>query len=421
MKNLKKIFSIGLTLILTLSFFALFIPSIQAEETMYFHESDEDGVVYYLTAYEYEEYGEEFVDVGVEFQISEDGRRYNVVNTEFVDELLEELKEARDIQRDKNQYPTIVINAKTSRLTDYQSDIYVATDETIQFQILIDVKSIYQNAIRIYEDLPDGLSKIGEATVQHKVKNGENETITPLSYDSTNSTDNSYSYNNTDKYYEIQYGKISNLNNTSQFIITFNAKIDSYSKNTVIPEPLETKVMLKCVENENTLYQSDYSVAKVTVAKLWVTKKTESSELYKNVSFQIYDLEDPENPVLIQTQNITLSEDTLTSYVVDKTSTNTTLDLEEFNDLIVLGLIPGKTYRIEFTSRPDESETLVKNFDFKWAENSSMMKIVLDDLERLEIVETGGSGTAPYTVLGGLLILSSIIVLKKRKITCVNK
>lgn len=422
MKSINKLFSIVITAILAFAIALNYTAPIKANsDDTYFHTSDEETeFTYYLTAYEYEEYGEEFIDVGVEFQLSADGRKYYVTNTEFVDELLLEISEM-SLSVEKYNKPTITKKVKVDRLSEYQEKLYASTDETLTLQIILDINESNYKDFVICDTLPSELVKVSNATVQlNPDKSNKKSTLETLVFDKDNPANSDYIYDETKNTYKINSSKV-NLTKTSQIIITYNVTIGTYSNNTESPVALETKAYGEYKTPNNVTEQITESIAKITVAKLLVTESSDNTTLFENVSFQLYDLEDPNNPKpILMRESSSSSASSLVCYAVDKTSTSTTLEMKEFKNLVVLGLIPGKNYRLEFTSRPEGSEKLVKTYDFKWNEETNMMSIVLEDLERLEIVDTGGVGTTGFYLLGGILVLSSLLVLKKRKASCLN-
>lgn len=366
----------------------------------YFHSENEE-YSYFLTAYEYEEFGAEYEAIGVIFQKSEDGKKYYITNPKAVEQWLEQLAQNPSMVQARDKSVSTTVEKRVGKKSDEAaySTIYMTGNDTLYFEITVNVGTT--ESVIIYDMVPEQLEKKNLKIT--RTENGSNSELTESEY--------TISKENKEDVYTISRACITTTTSGGcQIILTYEAVLDDNSVLKNLDNQLIQAYAYAKYDNHGGMqyYKTSESYQYINITKLVLENGLQDKSAYQNVEFELYDITDNNNTLLKFTS--VDGSDGNDYYYYDENGSISAIKLNTSDNIAFSGLTAGRKYKIQFTSL-DGVENLMDSYEFEWQSNANKVTVKLTDLVQLEIADTGGNGTMLFYALGSLFIVSAILFL----------
>ena len=366
----------------------------------------------YLTVLEYDTFGEELMDVGVQFQLSEDGTRYYITNPEILDQLLDD--RSSDFVRDKNTIPTVKKTVGKTESDITKSTLNVQVGDILYYKLAMTVTRGSRN-VEFVDELSESILIDKTSVTLKNEKDGSNvdqENYT-ISYDGNKKISckipDGYAENVT---LVLTYRAVVSDSAALEKKITKSAYA-SFGENANRSTPSETTIQLDqfIIDNQNGKGES-LSGAQFELCdadKTIPVRKLDENELkkIKQKSGNVYYVVDCK-----------ASQDALGSVNITH-GTNKTIDMIDCSTVVILGLDKTKNYELKEIRTPEGYNKLKDKQSVVWkpGDDGVNNQITVTYMEGLEMRSTGGIGTGIFYVVGTILVLTSgtLLIVRKRK------
>lgn len=321
----------------------------------------------------------------------------DLITNEELDKIVEIKKQGDSFTSEEKSFDNYILYDKPENET--------ITIERDDVELVYVYKKMYQKVTVKYIDENTGETIVDDIVLQYQ--EGENYTTEEKEFEGyslTSKTDNTSGIiSNSDIVVEYRYKKISagveiryvdreSGEDLSESIIKIGLEKTPY---TSTPKEIEGYELVETPENAN----GEMTVEKITViykyslikGKITLTKvdKNDNSKVLSGAMFKLEKLTE---------------EGIVDNTFISQEKTTGDDGKIEFSELTI-----GK-YRITETKAPDGYELKSNSIDVEISKISREQNIIATDRLKLQLPETGGNGTIIFIVIGGIILLTAIIL-----------